>query len=189
MDSQQNLNIFLKDITIRDENKNEIKPDSNNATPDVHHIIDKLTEFYGFPEELKTLLLMVQSKTDIILFDDKFYFESIEELKKNHMDNINLYKQFRWIDLGVMYGGLGWFFVVSWDKQTRKFFMRLDGGSNGYDRMENHEFYWGSDSKPPKFVINEKDDKLYDFNQMFDHIKNNQGNEMTQYNFYSSRKF
>lgn len=47
--------------------------------------------------------------------------------------------QDRIIDLAYQYAGMGWIDVLSLDRKSGKFFFRIDGGSNGYDRKFNWE--------------------------------------------------
>jgi hypothetical protein len=53
--------------------------------------------------------------------------------------NINTYSNF--FDVAYAYAGLGHVHVIGYNPSTRKYFQRMDGGSNGYDRQENYLHY------------------------------------------------
>ena len=47
-------------------------------------------------------------------------------------------EQYKFCDIGLKYYGLGHVKVITLCRETRKFFVRIDGGSNGYDRDSNY---------------------------------------------------
>lgn len=44
-------------------------------------------------------------------------------------------------DVAYAYAGLGHVHVIGYNPSTKKYFQRMDGGSNGYDRQENYLHY------------------------------------------------
>lgn len=42
------------------------------------------------------------------------------------------------IDIGFIYEGMGWIKVIYYNTKFNKLFLRMDGGANGYDRLENY---------------------------------------------------
>ena len=41
------------------------------------------------------------------------------------------------IDIGFIYQDMGWIKVIYYNTKFNKLFLRMDGGSNGYDRLDN----------------------------------------------------
>ena len=64
-----------------------------------------------------------------------FTFITLREVKKR-MNNYN-----HFFDIALKYAGMGHVLVLSYHPNTRKFFIRHDGGANGYEREEHYNFY------------------------------------------------
>ena len=47
--------------------------------------------------------------------------------------------QLRCVDMAVRYAGMGHVHVLTYDLQSQMVFVQLDGGSNQYDRVANHD--------------------------------------------------
>lgn len=45
----------------------------------------------------------------------------------------------RLVDIGLVYAGMGHVRVVSYDPETKGVLTSIDGGANGFDRMDNHK--------------------------------------------------
>ena len=65
-----------------------------------------------------------------------------------------------------MYYGMGWVIVVFYYIKTGKLYFRMDGGSNGYDRMENFNKLKDLDNS-----IHDKIDRGIDFNEFINRIE------------------
>ena len=63
----------------------------------------------------------------------------------------------------LLYGGMRYVFVCSYDHVTDKIYYRLSGGSNSYDTQSNYEFAC-------KYVP--KENELFDIQHWFDTINN-----------------
>jgi hypothetical protein len=59
--------------------------------------------------------------------------------KPLHKINLSTYSHF--YDVAYAYAGLGHVHVIGYHPATRKYFQRMDGGSNGYDRADNYRHY------------------------------------------------
>ena len=68
-----------------------------------------------------------------------FTFFSLSEVKKRNTYFIEN-KQYDICDLAVSYYGMGHVVVLSWDTNNSCYFMRVDGGPNGYEREDNFNF-------------------------------------------------
>lgn len=100
----------------------------------------------------------------------KYYtFMTLNEIieRKNNYENF--------IDIALKYLGLGHILLISYHIKSNKFFFRMDGGSNGYDRENNYNKYKKFDTNNHN---NEKNptiynyDILYTFNEMINIINN-----------------
>jgi hypothetical protein len=108
----------------------------------------KLSEKYNFPPELSNLFFKYKTYKNSGLNCDgsRFSFPELEWI-------YNSSKRFpNFVDVVLRYEGMGHYLVVSWDKNRKVFFIRGDGGSNGYERADNEkryeslEFYEGIDT-------------------------------------------
>ena len=66
----------------------------------------------------------------ITFFSIKKILDLYEYYKNDNLNNI--------IDIGFIYLGMGWIKVIYYNSKFNKLFFRMDGGSNGYDRLENY---------------------------------------------------
>lgn len=57
----------------------------------------------------------------------------------------------KFIDIALQYQGMGHVNVIGYIPSTKKFFMRPDGGANGYERAEHFETYSGEKYVPAEF--------------------------------------
>lgn len=62
------------------------------------------------------------------------------------------------IDIGLMYMGMGYACVLSYVPKNGTFVVRLDGGSNGYDREDFYKTYKSDEYDPTQFPYNFKND-------------------------------
>ena len=172
----QNIAPLLPNLTVshkedEDDPKTFYNLDIQNVSLELIAIVNKFAEYYDLPLEIKLLLLMVKNKEDKVEFTNcSFKFFSANEIKDRH-HNFTRDNQTRWIDLGMVYSGMGYWHALSWDKVTKKAFIRLDGGSSGHDRHYNREFYFGSSSKQARFTINTSDKQLYNINDILQVIQ------------------
>lgn len=129
--------------------------------------VNELSNEYNFPLELKMILYTMGSLQIKIHHDSGFEFISLNEMNKHKYE--------KFIDLGILYGGMGWYYVLSWNKTNKKMFFRLEGGSNGYDVYYNHLYYFGTSKYPAIFDSDndEFNDKMLTFKDAIDCIINN----------------
>lgn len=95
----------------------------------------------NFNLKLKFLYLIINNENSEIQFKD-FCFTKLKDM----VDSSENYKYF--IDIGFKYYGMGHVMVLSLIKETGELIFRTDGGSNGYERLYNYEFY--KDLNPTK---------------------------------------
>ena len=86
------------------------------------------------PEEIKELYHTLDDDMTEIKFND-ITFMSLNEIatRASNMENI--------ISIGTIYRVMGHVFVLSIDKKSNKFFLRCDGGSNGFEREDYYIHY------------------------------------------------
>lgn len=97
---------------------------------------------YHVPDEFFKIYSKLNNEdTDIKI--GNFIVYSPNEVKK-HMDYYQIYGITPgFIDVGMVYHGMGHYAVLSYDPHLNKFFFRMDGGSNGYERCNNEKYYYG----------------------------------------------
>lgn len=57
----------------------------------------------------------------------------------------------RLYDIGTLYMGMGHVLVLCYEPKTKMFFFHTDGGSNGYERYDNHQRYLTESYAPSTF--------------------------------------
>ena len=106
----------------------DIDIDSTSNIPDKYHdIFSKL----GFSTRILYSFIGENKEYQI----NEFTFFTLKEIQKR-MNNYN-----HFFDIGLKYAGMGHIIVLSYHPQSKKFFFRHDGGSNGYEREEHRNFY------------------------------------------------
>lgn len=98
----------------------------------------ELVSFYEFPNELTDMYNGLKMSIEIkienaILFSLNKMFDLMKMCRS--------YGQNEFIDIGCSYMGMGHIQLLSWHKLLHKFFIRNDGGSNGYEREDNFKYY------------------------------------------------
>ena len=77
-------------------------------------------------------------------YEREFTFESLTFFSLNEVERrLKIYrknKQNTICDLATAYYGMGHVIVLTWDIINKKYFLRMDGGANGYDRDHNWKF-------------------------------------------------
>lgn len=120
------------------------------------------------PYELQQLYFCVNDiNTEIKIKDWTFL-----TLKKM-MERSKLYENI--LDIATSYMDMGHIYVLSYDTKNHTFFIRHDGGSNGYDReyyfnhyktldtdIINQDMIYNTFTNVLSFIINEKSFKYYD---------------------------
>jgi hypothetical protein len=99
-------------------------------------LLEKLHKEFDFPKELVYAYLGLNTENDELVYNN-YTFLSLTNISKE-LDRQKKYGQNKFVDIGMRYAGMGHCFVLSWHKIERKFFIRLDGGANGYDVQYNH---------------------------------------------------
>lgn len=127
---------------------------SNDTTLENHHLI--FFNKYCFDIKLKTIYNYIGNDKEISV--NQFTFLSLDEIIKRSENYEYI------LDIGVIYMGMGHIEVLSMSKKDGKFFFRMDGGSNGYEREDNYNKYKNYQPK-----LNE----LLNFNQVLNKIKFN----------------
>jgi len=137
---------FLKEnsnISIENQNTDEADPSlipieeiNNNLTKDQLDFMNQMC----FPIELKMLYNIVGSTNEITINCENetgsgFTFLTLDRI----MEHINDYVYI--VDIGTKYHGMGHWYALTFDKKTKQFFFRIDGGGNGLEREVRYKFY------------------------------------------------
>jgi len=109
---------------------------SENGTPIKYNktISEKNKSFYDkLPKELQYLYKGLGNDYEGTC--KKFKFMALNEVIQRSEN----YEHF--FDIGLSHMGLGFIWVISYYPLKNKYFLRLDGGSDNYDRICNYEKY------------------------------------------------
>ena len=165
----------LKECTFSIDNTNCLKdpflrPDIDTVAVDEliyksnknNQKILELSEKINFSPKLLYMYILLDSDTREFTYHN-FTFFSIREIEKRLIvyeeDNQN-----NICDIASCYHGLGWIIVLTLNRKDGKFFLRMDGGSNNYDREDNWNFIKNYDSHTQQ-------DKLFNIDKLFDILK------------------
>ena len=110
-------------------------------------VITKIANTLHFPPTLTRIYELLDSNEREFTYHN-FTFFTINEMKRR-FDIFAKDSRCVICDLATAYLGMGHVIVLSWDKKNSVFFMRIDGGANGYER----EDYWN-------FICNYDTDKI-----------------------------
>jgi hypothetical protein len=169
-----NMLMYDTKTFFRNDNDEEIPFGTNvNTNETINNNINtdnklfELYEEYNIPIEIKILhTFFTVNGYDKLIVNYHHMFSP-----KNFIDR--QYKNKKFIDLGMTYAGMGNFVVLSWAKTLNKYFIRLDGGANGYDRNDNYEFYENTfDPESPMYK-----DKMFGYDMFIKHLKNEMDNK------------
>jgi hypothetical protein len=79
-----------------------------------------------------------------ITTDNGWTLFSLKQIYQRYVDNINAMESgggSLWIDIGLVYRGLGHVLTLRMDIRNGELFMQPDGGSNGWEREEYYNKY------------------------------------------------
>lgn len=141
----EEINIEVKyshknyDSTMAPFFRNNLNNDDNNS--------NSITEVNNLDiiEKFKLLFLpreIIDFYIDHQLYDKELYYKNVTILPINKI--LELQEQYNndginnIVDIGYIYAGMGWIKVFYYHKNFDKLFIRNDGGSNCYDRLENY---------------------------------------------------
>jgi hypothetical protein len=98
-------------------------------------ILEKDKDIFNIlPKELKVLYSRIGSNTEYS-YQSKLTFLKLDEINRRSKSHTNF------IDIAIASIGMGWVQVLGYHKDSNKYFVRMDGGSNGYDREYNYNKY------------------------------------------------
>jgi hypothetical protein len=103
------------------------------------NILAEIQKNYEIPKELTYLYLGLKDDKENMRYK-QFTFIDLNSINES-ASKMREEDQINYIDIGMSYAGMGHFWVLSWLKEERKYFIRMDGGSNGYDASHNYERY------------------------------------------------
>ena len=150
---------FKENCTINDINRPRI------MNPDCAKFITS-----NLPYDLQTLYFCVNDINTEIKIKD-WTFLTLKEM----MERSDLYDNI--LDIGTKYMGMGHIYVLTYDTKNHTFFIRHDGGSNGYDRKShldhyktldtniiNQDMIYSTFTNVMSLIISEESFKYYDIN-------------------------
>lgn len=125
--------------------RNKVENPKKLSFPSQEYIVLSRT-LDNIPADMADLYQYLPPNLNIV-YDEVWTLKSLQEMNNSNRD-------LSYIDLGIMYGGMGWYYAISIDKNTKRYFVRLDGGSNGYDVEDNEKYFKNTAFRPST-------DKLY----------------------------
>ena len=126
---------------------------------DIDPILENLITEFEIPITLAMLFRIFSNKNAEIKIKNMTILSPYQIIKDK-----NNYKYI--LNIAIIYCGMGHISVLTMDKNTKKFFFRPDGGSNGYEREDYYnKYYILEPSKDENF----KDRLLY-FNNILDQM-------------------
>ena len=132
-----------------------ISPSKNGDKFDESQIID----YNNYTEKTKKIInefslglriLYCSLKTDQESNISGLTFLKLKEIE-NRFENYN-----NFFDIGVIYARMGHVIVLSFVPSVKKLFFRYDGGSNGYEREDNYNYYHNYDPLEEKSIENDR---------------------------------
>lgn len=164
--------IYSEEISIVDLFPEIMGSSELSKIKNVYDEIEKLQEMYKLPLEFKILYSNMPSCYH------NMNYEGATFTSLRYMCNRPFKKERPSIVLADLYTGMGWFKAISWDTKLQKLYIRLDGGSNGYDWAHNHNFFTKSfDPSDARYK-----EKLFDFSLLEKMLENDYGGEEEVYN-------
>ena len=155
---EKNIKQFLDThCKFTNDNLVNIQDNYNYENSSINEHIADFIE--NFPQELYTLWIIIDNDNLCILCN-RFRFLNLQEV----FSGKELYRHF--YDVAIKYMGMGFYLVLSIDKNSKQFFFRMDGGSNGFDREGYFQLYKNMN---PSVTYSEY---MIDFNEMTKSIIN-----------------
>ena len=126
---------------------------------DIDPILENLITEFEIPITLAMLFRIFSNKNAEIKIKNMTILSPYQIIKDK-----NNYKYI--LNIAIIYCGMGHISVLTMDKNTKKFFFRPDGGSNGYEREDYYnKYYILEPSKDENFK-----DRLLSFNDILDQM-------------------
>lgn len=126
---------------------------------DIDPILENLITEFEIPITLAMLFRIFSNKNAEIKIKNMTILSPYQIIKdKDDYQHI--------LNIGIIYCGMGHISVLTMDKNTKKFFFRPDGGSNGYEREDYYnKYYILEPSKDENFK-----NRLLSFNDILDQM-------------------
>lgn len=125
------INDSDKEVSLSDLEK--------ESTPEYRSLVSNLASKWKFTPHLKHLYLLLCTSNREFTYRG-FTFFSLDKII-SRLDEYEANDQHCICDIALRYEGMGWVEVLALDTESGKYFVRLDGGSNGYDRQFNWDYY------------------------------------------------
>jgi hypothetical protein len=126
---------------------------------DIDPILENLITEFEIPITLAMLFRIFSNKNAEIKIKNMTILSPYQIIKDK-----NNYKYI--LNIAIIYCGMGHISVLTMDKNTKKFFFRPDGGSNGYEREDYYnKYYILEPSKDENFK-----NRLLSFNDILDQM-------------------
>lgn len=132
-----------------------------------------LRRFIGLPASLLKNYRYIEDDDELILDGTHWTFFSKQSIQDRHKE-----LDLKYADVAIRYGGMGYVYVLAWDLRAEKFFIRLDGGSNGFDVLHSARIFQDPAFRPDT-------DKMFGFNIFIILSKLDDEHNLSDYVHYS----
>jgi hypothetical protein len=156
-----NTNNILDDAFYQ-QNDNNIAIIPFNDENEINEVRKYCDIHKDIPSEIKLLYMYIADKT-IESNLGNFTFINFNEFV--NMQNRNAERNRSFIDVALVYEGMGHLSLISYSPTHKMYFTRRDGGSNGYDCEDNDKYY-------DTYIPDVEDTKMIDFNTLIYSIIN-----------------
>lgn len=161
--------MFSNGLVLSVENSSTDNPFFMSSTTDTtsytnvnNKITDKDKEIFDLlPFELRILYSRVGSNCEY-RHKSGLTFLKLDEIKRRSISHTHF------IDVAIAYMGMGWIRVLSYHKDSKLYFIRIDGGSNEYDREYNYHKY--KDYVPTVFELKSLEKILVNFSRRYKNL-------------------
>jgi hypothetical protein len=129
--------------STKDEGDGSVGGGSGSNYADFFNIVNVYNKVH-FNRALLLLYIYTGSVEKQITTDNGWTLFSLKQIYQRYVDNINAMESgggSLWIDIGLVYRGLGHVLTLRMDIRNGELFMQPDGGSNGWEREEYYNKY------------------------------------------------
>ena len=129
--------------------------------PEHYRLVDSVSKDNGWPVLLKYVYILLGAGNREFTYRG-FTFLSLQKIQERQKIYHDV-GQDKICDLAIKYHGMGWVHVLSLDRESGQYFVRMDGGSSDWDRDANWKFFKNySPSSRPETLIHQ--------NEIFNHL-------------------
>lgn len=147
---------IMDDPFYQRQEQGNTKDTDDVINENIYKVVMEYKEKYELPDELVYIYLHAKDMVNDLYVNKDVYLNLnfAEKMSQQHPS---------YFDFSLKYAGMGWVKVYSWHNKLKKYVIRYDGGSNGYDVEDNEKKYVDTYEFPAKDQMSgEEYLKMYD---------------------------